>query len=166
MRTLADVIAFNRATPRELALFGQDLLETAEATLGLADPAYLAARADSLRDAGGGGIDHLLAADRLDALIAPTYGPAQRIDISGDHYSGGESTTMAAIAGYPHLTVPMGQARGLPLGLSFIGPAWSDAAMLALGYAFDRAAHARRPPTYAPTLEDHPEIVAAFAPPR
>jgi amidase len=164
VRTLADVIAFNLATPREMALFGQELLEKAEATLGLDDPAYLKARADSLRAAGVDGIDRLLAADRLDALIAPTYGPAARIDVSGDHFWGGGSTTLAAIAGYPHLTVSMGQVQGLPVGLSFIGAAWSDAAMLTLGYAFEQTAGARRPPTYLPTLEDGPEIAAAFAP--
>ena len=163
-RTLADVIAFNRTTPRETALFGQDLLEKAEATAGLDDPAYLKARADSLRAAGAEGIDRLLGGRQLDALIAPTYGPAGRIDLSGDHHLGGGSTILPAIAGYPHLTVPMGQALGLPLGLSFIGPAWSDAAMLALGFAFERAAQARRPPTYLPTLEDSADFAAACAP--
>jgi amidase len=164
-RTLADVIAFNRATPRELALFGQELLEKAQATPGLEDPVYLKARADSLRAAGALGIDRLLATDRLDALIAPTYGPAARIDLNGDHFWGGGSTGLPAIAGYPHLTVPMGQVRGLPLGLSFIGPAWSEAALLALGHAFEQAAQARRAPTYLATLEDSPDIAAAFAPP-
>jgi amidase len=164
VRTLADVIAFNRATPRETALFGQDLLERAEATAGLEDPAYLKARADSLRVAGAEGIDRLLATDRLDALIAPTCGPAARIDVSGDHHWGGGASGLPAIAGYPHLTVPMGQVRDLPVGLSFIGPAWSDAAMLALGYAFERAVQARRAPTYLPTLEDDPDFVAASAP--
>jgi amidase len=164
IRALADVIAFNRATPREMALFGQDTLEKAEATLGLDDPAYLKARADSLRAAGAEGIDRLLAADRLDALIAPTYGPAGRIDVGGDHHWGGGATTLPAIAGYPHLTVPMGQVRGLPVGLSFIGSAWSDAAMLALGHAFEQAAGARRAPTYLATLEDGADLVAAFAP--
>ena len=164
IRTLADVIAFNRSTPREMALFGQDALEKAEATPGLDDPAYLKARAESLRAAGAEGIDRLLAADRLDALIAPTCGPAARIDVGGDHHWGGGATTLPAIAGYPHLTVPMGQLRGLPLGLSFIGPAWSDAAMLALGHAFEQAVGPRRAPTYLPTLEDGAEIAAAFAP--
>jgi amidase len=164
VRSLADVIAFNSATPRETALFGQELLERAEATAGLDDPAYLKARADSLRAAGAEGIDRLLAEHQLDALVAPTYGPAGRIDLSGDHHLGGGSTGLPAIAGYPHLTVPMGLALDLPLGLSFIGPAWSDAAMLALGHAFELATRARRPPTYLPTLEDGPEIAAAFGP--
>jgi amidase len=163
-RTLADVIAFNRADPRELSLFGQELFEQAQATKGLDDPAYLKARADSLRQAGAEGIDKLLADDHLDALIAPSYGPAYRIDVvTGDHDTG-SSSSLPAIAGYPHLTVPMGQVRGLPVGISFIGPAWSEAKILAIGYAYEQASKARRPPQYLPTLETAPEVEAAFAP--
>ena len=163
VRTLADVITFNRETPRETVLFGQDLLEKAEATPGLEDPAYLKARADGLRAAGAEGIDRLLAAGRLDALVAPTSGPAARIDVNGDHFWSGGVSGPPAVAGYPHLTVPMGQVRGLPVGLSFIGPAWGDAEMLRLGHAFEQAAKARRAPTYLPTLEDGSEAAAAFA---
>jgi len=163
-RTLTDVIAFNRATPRELALFGQELLEKAEATPGLSDPAYQKHRADSLRAAGVEGIDKLLAEHRLDALIAPSYGPAGRIDVVGGDHGLGRSSILPAISGYPHLTVPMGQLRGLPVGLSFIGPAWSEAALLALGHAFELATRARRPPTYLATLEDGAEIAAALTP--
>jgi amidase len=163
-RTLAQVIAFNAATPRETALFGQQLFEKAETTKGLDDPAYLKARADSLRAAGADGIDKLLADNHLDALIAPSYGPPYRVDVAtGDHDLGG-SSTLPAVAGYPHLTVPMGQSFGLPVGISFIGPAWSEAKILALGYAFEQATHARRPPTYAKSVESQPEIGAAFAP--
>jgi amidase len=165
-RTLTDVIAFNRATPRETALFGQDLLEKADATPGLADPAYLKARADSLRAAGAEGIDKLLAGHRLDALIAPSYGPAGRIDVVGGDHGLGRSSMLPAIAGNPHLTVPMGQVRGLPVGLSFIGPAWSEAALLALGYAFEQMVQARQPPTYLATLENDEDIAAAMAPAR
>ena len=148
-RTLADVIAFNRQTPREMVLFGQELLERAVATKGRDDPDYLKARAQLARAAGPGGIDRLVADHRLDALIAPSFGPAWRIDVvGGDHGVGGRSPNLPAIAGYPHLTVPMGLVRGLPVGLSFIGPAWSEARLLALGYAYERATHARRPPTY------------------
>jgi amidase len=160
-RTLAEVIAFNEATPRELSLFGQDLFERAEATAGLDDPAYVKARADSLRAAGAEGIDKLIAEHHLDALIAPCNGPAGRFDLAGG--DGGwpaRTSQMPAVAGYPHLTVPMGDVMGLPVGLSFIGPAWSDAAMLALGYAFEQVAKARQAPRYLPTLEDH----EAFAP--
>jgi amidase len=163
VRSLADLIAFNRETPREMALFGQELLEKAEATLGLVDPAYLKARANALRAAGAEGIDRLLAAGRLDALIAPTYGPAARIDINGDHFWGGGVSGLPAIAGYPHLTVPMGQVQGLPVGLSFIGAAWSEAALLALGYAFEQAMQARRAPTYLPSLEDGGAVIAAVS---
>jgi amidase len=155
-RTLADLIAFNAATPRELALFGQDFFETAEATGGLDAPAYAEARAASLRVAGAEGIDRLLASHRLDALIAQSYGPAGRIDLAGGGGGWGRAAGLAAVAGYPHLTVPMGQVHGMPLGLSFIGPAWADAAILALGHAFEQTTHARRPPTYRASIEPPP----------
>jgi amidase len=162
-RTLADVIAFNRATPRELVLFGQESFERAEATKGLDDPGYKRARADSLKAAGVDGIDKLIADHNLDALIAPTQGPASRIDlVDGDNIAG-KSTRLAAIAGYPHLTVPMGQVSGLPVGLSFIGPAWSEARLLALGAAYERVASARRAPTYQPSVEQSPEMESAVA---
>jgi amidase len=162
-RTLAELIAFNTATPRETALFGQELFELAEATKGLDDPAYLKARADGLRLAGAEGIDKLLADHHLDALIAPSYGPASRIDVVGGDRVVGRSSSLAAISGYPNLTVPMGQVQGLPVGLSFIGPAWSEARLLALGYAFEQASQARRAPTYAPSLEGAAAIQAAMA---
>jgi len=164
VRTLADVIAFNKATPRETVLFGQELFEHAEATKGLDDPAYVAARANSLRAAGAEGIDKLLADNHLDALIAPSYGPAYRIDVVGGDHDQGSSSSLPAIAGYPHLTVPMGQVRGLPVGISFIGPAWSEEALMQLGYAFEQAAGARTAPTYIPTLEATGEIERAVEP--
>jgi amidase len=163
-RSLAEVIAFNAATPRELALFGQELFEKAEATRGLNDPAYLKARAESLQAAGSDGIDRLVAEHRLDALIAPSYGPAWRIDVAAGDHGWGRASRLPAIAGYPHLTVPMGQVHGLPVGLSFIGPAWSEAALLALGHAYEQAAQARRPPTYLASLEETADIEAASAP--
>ncbi len=140
-RTLADLIAFNRAHAGvELSLFGQQLFEAAEATNGLADPAYLAALADGRHLAGAEGIDRLLAESGAAALIAPTLAPAWLIDpVLGDRYLGGGAGTLAAVAGYPHLTVPMGSVAGLPVGLSFIGPAWSEARLLSLGYAFEQA---------------------------
>jgi amidase len=163
-RTLADVIAFNRAHPRELALFGQELFEQAEQTKGLDDPDYKKARDAARRLAGVEGIDALIEDNHLDALIAPSYGPAWRIDVvTGDHGSG-RSSTLPAIAGYPHLTVPMALDHGLPLGVSFIGPAWSEARLLQLGYAFEQAAHARQPPRYIPSLEDTPDVEGAVAP--
>ena len=89
--------------------------------------------------AGVEGIDRMLSDGKLDALVAPTTGPAWVVDvIDGDH-SSGQTSTLPAVAGYPHLSVPMGLVSGLPVGLSFVGPAWSDARMLAFGYAFEQA---------------------------
>ena len=151
-RTLADVIAFNNATPREMELFGQELFLLAEATKGLDDPAYIEARATSFRLAGPDGIDRLLREHNVVALIAPTTAPAWSIDvIDGDHYLGAASQ-IAAVAGYPHLTVPMGFVRGLPVGMSFIGGKWDDARILSLGYAYEQATMHRRE---VPMGDDH-----------
>ncbi|MBU6164695.1 MAG: amidase [Alphaproteobacteria bacterium] len=166
-RTLADVIAFNRANAAtELGLFGQDTFEKAQATSGLADPAYLKARETSLRAAGRDGIDKMLADAKVEALVAPTAAPAWFIDpVNGDQAPGGGAGGLAAVAGYPHLTVPMGGVRGLPVGLSFIGPAWSEARLLALGYAFEQAAPAMKLiPTMVQTVEEAAEVQALFAP--
>jgi amidase len=153
-RTLADLIAFNRAhADRELGLFGQELFEKAQATRGLDDPAYLAARAASLRLAGVEGIDRMLAEGRLDALVAPTAGPAWVVDtVNGDHASG-QASTLPAVAGYPHLSLPMGLVAGLPVGLSIIGPRWADARVLAFGYAFEQALGFTAEPGLAPIPE-------------
>lgn len=165
-RTLAALIAFNKAhADREMALFGQDSFDKAEATRGLDDPAYTAARATSLQKAGRDGIDAMLAADHLDALVAPTMAPAWKIDImNGDQVAGSGAGDLAAVAGYPHLTVPMGLARGLPVGLSFIGPAWSEARLLGLGYAYEQASHARVVPQLLPSIEATPAVSALLAP--
>jgi len=163
-RTLADVIAFNRANPRELALFDQDLFEAAEATGGLSDPAYVAARETSLRLAGAEGIDRLLKDNDVAVLIAPTTGPAWTTDIvNGDHYLGSAST-LPAVAGYPHLTVPMGQVGGLPVGLSFIGGRWQDARVLALGYAYEQLGPQRVGPGFAASLNTTRAVAPLLAP--
>lgn len=164
-RTLADLIAFNASHPRELGLFGQDVFVQAEATKGLNDPAYKAARALSLRLAGADGIDALMARHRVTALLAPTEPPAWMIDsVNGDQYNGVGAGSLAAVAGYPHLTVPMGAAKGLPVGLSFIGAKWSDARILSLGYAYEQASHARIPPRFSPSIEQTPATAALLAP--
>lgn len=157
-RSLAGVIAFDRAHERELSLFNQDLFEQSEATKGLSAPAYIKARATSKQQAGPDGIDKLVAEHHLDALIAPSDGPASRVDvITGDHIVG-VASQLPAIAGYPHLTVPMGFVDGLPVGISFIGRAWTEAQLLALGAAYESATHHRQPPTYIPSLEATPAI--------
>ena len=156
-RTVADVIAFNRAhAEQEMAVFGQEYFEFAQASPGVNDPAYLEARARSKRLAGPEGIDQLLAQYRIDALIAPTANPAWPIKLR-NHERGPEASvsTLSAIAGYPHLTVPMGLVQGLPVGLSFIGPAWADAKLLGFGYAFEQRARARRAPTYTRSVDQN-----------
>jgi len=165
-RTLTDLIAFNRADPRELGLFGQDYFEKADGAKGLDDPVYLKARALSQKAMGPDGIDALIARDHLDALIAPSYGPAWRTDIVGGDHDSGAVSSLAAVSGYPNLTVPMGQVRGLPVGMSFIGPAWSEARLLALGAAFETLVQGRRAPTYAASVETGPDAAALLAPAR
>jgi amidase len=164
-RTLADLIAFDRASPREMSLFAQETFEQAQAAKGLDDPSYKEARRRSMTMARAA-IDDTLAKDRLDAIVMPTVGPAWRVDVvDGDHYSGA-STTLPAVAGYPHLTLPMGQVLGLPVGLSFWGPQWSDARLLAYGFAYQEKGARFVPPTYAPSVEDRPAVQAAFKPSR
>ena len=166
-RSLSDIIAFNKAHPRELALFGQDLFEKAEATKGLDDPAYMKARDYGIAYAGRDGIDRLLKAHRLDALIGPTVSAAWPIDaVHGDQYPGGGGGYLAAMAGYPHLTVPMGQVKGLPVGLSFIGPKWSDALILSLGHAYEQARGPLPGPRFLPSIEQSPEISPLLEPVR
>lgn len=159
VRTLADLIAFNAATPRELALFGQEYFIQAEATAGLDDPAYVEARETARRLAGAEGIDRLLAEHGVIALVAPTGGPAWPTDpVMGDRFLGSAST-LAAVAGYPHLTVPMGFVDGLPVGLSIFGAKWDDARILSLGYAYEQRSRAFRAPAFLNSVNDN-EIVA------
>jgi amidase len=166
VRSLADVIAFNKEhAAEELALFGQDTFEEAEKTKGLDDPEYRKARATSFRLAGPEGIDRMLKEHKLDALVSPTVAAAWLIDaVHGDMYPGGGAGGYAAIAGYPHLTVPMGSVRGLPVGLSFLGAKWSDAAILSLGYAYEQASNKRLEPRFLPSIEETPEVERAFRP--
>jgi amidase len=150
VKTLADVIAFNRThQEREMPWFGQELFEKAEAYGGLDSKEYLDALAECRKGARDDGLDRVLKANRLDALIAPTGGPAWLIDpVNGDH-SGAGFSSPAAVAGYPHLTVPAGLVRGLPIGLSFVGAAWSEARLLAFGSAYEMATAQRRAPAFA-----------------
>jgi amidase len=156
-RTLEAVIAFNKATPTELRWFGQDLFDLAQSKAGLDDPKYLEARAKAKRLAGAEGIDRLLKDNKVDLLIAPTTGVAWKTDlVNGDQYSGPSASQLPAVAGYPHLTVPMGAIEGLPLGISFIGTAWDDERVLRAGHAFERVADARPAPQLLPSVEVRP----------
>jgi amidase len=137
-RSLEALIAFNDANKRELALFGQEIFKKANATPS--DQKYRDALALSKRLAGAEGISRMLAEKQVELLIAPTTGTAWRIDIAnGDQYPGSFST-LPAVSGYPHLTVPMGTLHHLPVGLSFIGAPWSEDKLLAAGYAFEQTA--------------------------
>jgi len=152
-KSLADLIRFDdRNASREMPYFGQELFEQAEKKGPLTDSKYKAARAKCVRLSRAEGIDAVMSKHKLDALIAPTQGPVWKIDlVNGDAFAG-SFTTPAAVAGYPHITVPMGQVQGLPVGLSFVGRAWSEPTLLKLAYAFEQITKARRPPTYAATL--------------
>ena len=166
VRTLADLIAFNKeSAAREMPLFGQEIFELAEARNGLDDPKYIEALAAGKRLASEGN-DGALAADKLDAIIAITGGPAAFSDPAGVARGAAinVATILPALSGYPHLTVPMGLANGLPVGISFIGPAWSDADLLAMGYAYEQATMRRVPPTYVRSLSLTPETARALAP--
>jgi amidase len=157
MNSLADVIAFNeREAPRELRWFGQELMLDAQRKGGLDAAEYRAARKRAKRLAGPQGIDAVLKKHKLDALVALTVSPAGPIDlVNGDNWgSSFGSSTPAAVAGYPSVTVPAGFVHGLPVGVSFFAGAWADAQVLALAHAFEQAHAARRPPTFLPTLGD------------
>lgn len=146
VRSLADVIRFNKDNAQaELRWFGQETFVKADKPVSR--EVYDKARANSLRLAGEQGIDKLMADNRVVVLIAPTAGPAWPIDpVTGDHFISVGAGSLAAIAGYPHLSVPMGQVEGLPVGLSIIGPKWGDKTVLEVGAAFERARTAQLPP--------------------
>ena len=152
-KTLADLIAFNqRETAKEMPHFGQELFERAARKGPLTDAAYRDARALSLKLARDDGLDAAMATHKVDVLVSPSNAPAWTIDhVSGDHVVGG-NTSFAAVAGYPSITVPMGLANGLPVGLSFTGRAWSEATIIGVAYAFEQATKARRGPKFLATL--------------
>ena len=152
-RTLDDLIAFNIAHAREeMPYFKQEIFEQAAKKGPLTSPAYRKALAKCGRLARVEGLDATFAKHRLDAIGAPTQGPPALIDlVNGDPGGGGSSTTPCAVAGYPAITVPMGYAFGLPLGLTFMGKAWSEATLLKLAYAYEQATRLRMPPRFPPT---------------
>ncbi len=149
IRSLEEAIRFNEEhRDREMPYFGQEEFLAAQARGPLSEKAYLDAVDRTRRLSGPEGIDAAMDAHTLDALVAPTGGPAWVTDwVNGDHFGGGSSGT-AARAGYPNITVPAGFVMGLPIGLSFFGRAWSEPVLLKIAFAFEQATRARRPPTF------------------
>ena len=154
VKSLQEIIDFNEQyRDREMPYFGQDLFIKAQAKGPLTDKAYRNALAKNHRLSRKEGIDAVMDKYRLDALVAPTGGPAWPTDwINGDHFTGGYSTA-SAVAGYPHITVPAGYVFGLPVGISFFGRAWSEPTLLKFAYAFEQATRARRAPQFLPTVK-------------
>jgi amidase len=148
LASLDDIIAFNTENAESvMPIFGQEIFEEANEKESLDSPAYLKALATSKRIMQRG-IDAALEGHRLDALIAPSNGPAWMIDhVNGDNFSVG-SSSFAAISGYAAVTVPAGFVSGLPIGLSFIGGAFSEKSLIEIAYAFEQAALGRRPPLH------------------
>jgi amidase len=157
VHSLKDIIAFNQAhAAEEMPYFGQEIMLQAEKKGPLSEVKYQSELAKNHRLSRTLGIDAVMTKDRLDALVAPTGGPAWLTDLvngdSGTAAAPGPST-VAAVAGYPHITVPAGYVRGLPVGMSFFGRAWSEPTLIRLAYAFEQATKHRKPPTFAPTAD-------------
>jgi amidase len=154
VKTLAEAIAFNEAhKDREMPWFGQEIFLQAQEKGPLTTPAYKEALEKCRRFSRKEGLDTVMDQHMLDALVAPTGGPAWVIDlVSGDHFTGGNSTP-AAVAGYPTISVPMGFVFGLPVGLSFIGRAWSEETLVRLAFAYEQATRHRRPPRFLTTAD-------------
>jgi amidase len=155
VKTLAEVIAFNEAhRDTEMRYFGQELFLQAQEKGDLTTPAYTQALEKNRRLSRAEGIDAVVAKDRLDAIVGPTGGPAWVIDlVNGDHFTGVGASTPPAVAGYPAVTVPAGFVFGLPVGITFLGPAWSEPTLLRLAYAFEQATSHRRAPRLLPSAD-------------
>ncbi len=153
-RSLADLIAFNeRNREREMPFFGQEIFVMAQKKGPLTTRAYRQALAKNHRLSRAEGIDAVIARHRLDAIVAPTGGPAWPTDLlNGDHFTGG-SSTVAAVAGYPSITIPGGAVFGLPVGISFFASAYSEPKLIRLAYALEQTLKARTPPRFLPTVD-------------
>jgi amidase len=154
MKTLQDLIEFNEKNKdREMPFFQQETFLKSQARGPLTDQAYLDALARCRRFSRDEGIDAVMDKNELNAIVGPSGGPAGPTDhIYGDRDSGGGSSSPAAVAGYPNITVPAGQVQGMPVGISFFGRAWSEPVLLKFAFAFEQATMARKAPTFLPTV--------------
>jgi amidase len=154
VKSLKDVIEFNeRNRDREMPYFGQDIFLKSEQKGPLNTKEYLDALALNQKLSRAEGIDFIMDKFKLDALVAPTAGPAWLTDlINGDHAAGGSSSA-AAVAGYPNINVTAGYLWGLPVGISFFGRAWSEPTLLKIAYSFEQLTKARQKPRFLPTIE-------------
>ena len=157
MRSLADLISFNNShKDQELRYFGQEIMMTAQGKGPLTDAKYREELAHNQLLARAQGIDLTMTKYKLDALVAPTGGPAWITDVvngDGGMASAPAPSSVTSVAGYPHITVPMGFASGLPVGLSFFGRAWSEPTLIRVAYAYEQATKRRRPPTFVATVD-------------
>ena len=153
VKSLDELIAFNKAhASAAMPFFTQDILEASQAKGGLEEPAYRKA-VKNVVETSRTAIDGLMDKYSLDAIIGPSYGPSWCTDhVNGDYWTGYGFSGPAAMAGYPHITVPMGFVSGLPIGLSFFGKAWTEAKLITLAYAYEQASRNRRPPEFTPTI--------------
>jgi amidase len=163
VKTLADLIAFNKAhADEEMPWFGQELFEQAEEKGPLTDKAYIDALAKAKQLSGPQGIDAALKSQHLDALLAPSWGPAFMTDpVLGDHIVSGDPTVggasqPAAVSGYPSITVPAGFAHGLPVGIVLFGAKWSEPTLISIAYGFEQHSHAWQPPKFLDTVDGVP----------
>jgi amidase len=154
VKSLEEIIAFNDSEKgKEMPWFGQDIFKLAQGKGDLTSEEYRKVLSDSKRLAQAEGIDKVMKEHNLDAIIAPTNGPAWTIDwVNGDHFSG-SSSSYPAIAGYPNITVPMGYVQGLPVGISFFGKAWSEPVLLKIAFAFEQASKHRKMPGFMETMK-------------
>ncbi len=160
VKTLADLIAFNKAhATQEMPWFAQELFEQSQARGPLTDKAYLTAQARARRLAGPEGIDAALAKHHLDALLAPSSGPAFMTDpVLGDHIVGGGATEPAAVAGYPSITVPASFAHGLPVGIVLFGARWSEPTLIGIAFGFEQHTHVWQAPRFLDTVGGTPQL--------